>query len=154
MMLMDCHLKIKAIEGAYIALDAIKRAEERRKRALTELHMLAGFIDPENQSAVIVQLRELHELGIPLAEAQKTMLGVESKVAAFRKKAERTARGDRDSLLSRVGRDYPERDTGPFARTRAATTVAETASVKGSLDKLVPGDPDSDFSLRRPTAGS
>ena len=146
-------LKLKAIEGAYLALDAIKRAEARRKRALAELHTLTGFIDHEHHPAVIEQLRELHETGMPLAVAQQTMLGVEAKLAAFRKKIQRASSGGQRKLLSRVDRDHPEIDDAPFARTRAAPPVAEDEAHTGALDKLVPGNPDSDFPVRRPTAG-
>ena len=146
-------VKLKAIEGAYLALDVIKQTEARRKRAFTELHTLTGFIDPENQSAVIGQLRELHELGMPLAAAQQTMLGVEAKLAAFRKKLQRASSGGQRKLLSRVDRAHPELDAAPFARTRAATPVAEDRASAGALDKLVPSDPDSDFPVRRPATG-
>ena len=149
---MDHHLKLKAIEGAYLALDAIKKHEERRKRASTELHKLSGFIDSEHQLIVIEQLRELHETGMPLAAAQQTVLGVEAKLAAFRKKIQRASSGGQRKLLSRVDRDHPELDTAPFARTREAPAATEDEAHTGALDKLVPGGPDSDFPVRRPTA--
>lgn len=145
-------LKLKAIEGAYIALDYIKASEIRRKKTFQELHKLATFIDPQDQPAVIGRLRELHDTGIPLEKAQEHMLGVDALIANFRKKLQRTARGNAESLLARVNAAHPEHESEeqPFARTRAAAAQGSPAAPAGSLDELRPSGPDSDFAVRRP----
>ncbi|MGI9484968.1 MAG: hypothetical protein ACR2RF_03615 [Geminicoccaceae bacterium] len=145
-------LKLKAIEGAYIALDYIKKSEMRRKQVFREIHKLASVIDPEDQPAVIGRLRELHDTGIPLVKAQEHILGVDAMIATFRKKLQRTSKRDPASLLARVNAAHPELDAPnePFARTRAAAAPKAAAAPAGSLDELDPCGPDSDHAVQRP----
>ena len=141
-------MKLRAIEGAYIALDVIKTAEARRKRCFAEIDKLARMIDPDNPRSVVDRLADLHRRKIPLDKAQEHVLGVEMQIANFRKKLQRADRERADGMLRRVDQLHPE--IPPFARTRAAASSAQKQEASRALGELVPCDPDSDFSVQRP----
>ena len=121
-------VRTKAVEAIYVAFGLMARAEERRKKAAEEVQNLARKIDPDNWQLILKELRRLYAENVPTDKAAEHIVGVgaaELKMAAFRKKLQDGARGDPDSLLSRVERAYPPIAPEPFARTRRAQEVTE-----------------------------